>query len=172
MGQIVDFLISLYHYIDSSPVGWVWIIALFLCLGNNKLSGAQKFVWFILICWLHIFGALLYLFLVPGGWYQQIARKMQKKQKASQTQKWAQNVPSPAQPQAQQSLYQAGYQAQTTASAGFYSSVGVAPASQQAVHRVHDILPPASPEEEPEYYDPQYEQPQIIYPKMTQDADN
>ena len=148
--------------LDSSPLSLVWIVLLIDCFMNTDLKGPQKLWWILFILITQFFGALLYFFLGPAQIYRHIVNKMNQPYQSSDDprtqqpgQQWYQHISQPDQPQstpsseAQQSTeqgsaaYWRGYRAQERS---------IAPATQEA--GPSDSL---------------YEEPQAVYPEMTQE---
>lgn len=145
----MDVFIHVVRGLDSTPLSLVWIVLLIDCFMNTHLKGPQKLWWVLFILLTQFFGALLYFFLGPAQIYRRIVSKMnqpyqpldQRRTQQPSSSQWYQ-APSAAGPQSTRqdsAAYQEGYRAQS----------------------------PAPPEAGPS--DALYEEPQAMYPEMTQE---
>ncbi len=152
----------LVHSLDSSPLSLIWFVLLIDCFVNTELKGPQKLWWIFFIIITQFFGAILYFFLGPAQIYRYLVKKMHQPSQSP-------NNPSTRQPE--RPYY---YPTQQRNYAPIPPSAEAAQRSQQDTpeysngYRAQEsATPPAI--QEPSSSDIFYEQPQAIYPEMTQE---
>ncbi len=128
--------------VGSLLAGLFWFFMVLDCLTNKALNGGYKIGWIILILCTQAWGAAIYLFLGRSYLLPKLVkyvRKLYKKAHAQQAQ--LPYTPGRASVPHAYLSYQQGYQAQNSALF-------------------------AADDADPQYYDPQFEQPLASYPVM------
>ena len=148
--------------LDSSPLSLIWIVLLIDCFMNTDLKGPQKLWWIFFILLTQFFGALLYFFLGPAQIYRHIVNKMNQPYQSSDSTKTQQ----PGQ-QRDQYVSQRDDTQSTPSSEAERSTERGSTAYEQGYRAQERVISPARQESGPS--DRLYEEPQAIYPEMTQE---
>jgi len=148
--------------LDSSPLSLVWIVLLIDCFMNTDLKGPQKLWWILFILLTQFLGALLYFFLGPAQIYRHIVNKMNQPYQSSDNPRTQQSGLQWYQPISQRD------QTQPTPSSEAQRSTEQGSAAYWQGYRAQEHgTSPATQESGPS--DSLYEEPQAVYPEMTQE---